>query len=669
MIILRGLAMSTLQKSTHPISLRQVRLTHGLLAEKQALVREKVIPYQWKALHDQIPEAEPSHAIQNLRIATGKNSGEFFGMVFQDSDIAKWLEAVAYRLITHPSPELESSADEIIELLIEAQDTDGYLNTYFTVKEPDKRWSNLAECHELYCIGHFIEAAVAYTEATGKRAFLDCMIRAVDQIDTIFGPEPEKLQGYPGHQEIELALVRLYGVTKNTRHLQLAWYFITQRGQRPHYFDIEREKRGGKDYFHKEEKEYSQSHVPVFEQSVAIGHAVRAVYMYTAMADLASMKLDLSLPDLATVCENLWQNVTEKQMYITGGIGSSGYLESFTFDYDLPNDRAYNETCASIGLMFWAHRMFQLDPKASYIDVLERALYNGVLAGISEDGERFFYVNPLEVQPTACNARHDLRHVKQTRQRWFGCACCPPNIARVLASIGEYLYSVKEHDLYVHMYNSSTVEWSDQLSVMVETDYPWDETVSITFSDRADKVVASSAIAGEGAIFLRIPGWCNQWKLLINNQPYLTTPKNGYLKLQRPWKSGDSIEFTLQMPVERVYSNVQVRNNLGKVALQRGPVVYCIEEVDNGTNLPALVLPKTTPIKVDRQNLASEELAHQSKTLNKVILRAQGFREISEESLYSTCPHNQQPVNLAFVPYYSWNNRGDGEMLVWVRES
>ncbi len=672
------------------IPLQRVQLTGGLLAEKQALVRQKVIPYQWKALHDQIPEAEPSHAIQNLRIAAGKEHGDFYGMVFQDSDIAKWLEAVAYTLATHPSAELEASADEIIALLAEAQDKEGYLNTYFTLKEPEKRWTNLAECHELYCIGHFIEAGVAYFQATKKRTLLDCMIKAVDQIDSIFGPEPEKLKGYPGHQEIELALVRLYGVTGKPKHLQLALYFITQRGQQPHYFDIEWEQRGRVDHwphFHAMDTSYSQSHLPVVEQSVAVGHAVRAVYMYSAMADLATQKIlaeVMSTADsenfantastqakLKEACETLWHNVAEKQMYITGGIGSSGHQEAFTFDYDLPNDRAYTETCASIGLIFWAQRMFQLHNKASYIDIMERALYNGVLSGISEDGEKFFYVNPLEVQPEACNTRHDLHHVKPTRQSWFGCACCPPNIARLLASIGGYLYSVHKNDLYVHMYNSSSVTWSQGLTITVETDYPWDETVRLTFSETAD---TSTATNHTGTLFLRIPGWCNQYELLVNQKPYTIQPcqdkprnpalnqipmKHGYLQIHRDWQAGDTVELKLTMPVERVYSNAHMRNTAGKVALQRGPVVYCLEEVDNGTNLPALSLPKTADITAVQQKRAS----------GIMVLQAQGLRMDSTEALYTTTPHQQQPVSLTFVPYYSWNNRGDGEMLVWLRES
>ncbi len=352
------------------------------------VVRHEVVPYQWEALHDRIPDAEPSHAIENFRIAAGESDGEFYGMVFQDSDVAKWLEAVAYLLEAERDRDLEKLADDVIELLGRAQQPDGYLNTYYTVKEPGKRWTNLRDNHELYCAGHLIEAAVAYFRATGKRRFLDIMCKYADYIGTVFGRGEGQILGYDGHQEIELALLKLYEVTGNKNYLKLSQYFIDQRGQQPHYFDREKEARGETGAFwYDGGYRYHQAHIPVREQKQAVGHAVRALYMYTAMAGLVAKTGDESLKQ---ACQTLWENVTKRQMYITGGVGSSAFGESFTFDFDLPNDTVYAETCASIALVFWARRMLELEMDGKYADVMERALYNGTISGMDLDGKRFF---------------------------------------------------------------------------------------------------------------------------------------------------------------------------------------------------------------------------------------------------------------------------------------
>jgi Uncharacterized protein conserved in bacteria len=442
------------------LPLNKVRIEDSFWSEYIRLVRDVVVPYQWEALNDRVPEAEPSYAIRNLKIAAGDESGEFGGMVFQDSDVSKWLEAVGYLLASGPDPDLEEVADGVVDLIGRAQQPDGYINTYFTLKEPDNRWTNLAECHELYCAGHLIEAAVAYYSATGKSKILDIACRFADYIDTVFGREPGKLQGYDGHQEIELALVRLYQVTGRPKYLELSQYFLDQRGTKPHFYASEFEKRGGKVHFPQldmaHDLSYSQAHLPVREQETAEGHAVRAVYMATAMADVAAKSGDVSLLD---ACKRLWRNIVSRRMYITGGIGSMEHGESFTFDYDLPNDTVYAETCASIGLIFFAQRMLQIEPVSEYADVLERALYNTVVSGMSRDGTRFFYVNPLEVHPEACGKNHIYDHVKPVRQGWFSCACCPPNIARLLASLGGYIYSSKDRTLYTHLYIGGQAEW------------------------------------------------------------------------------------------------------------------------------------------------------------------------------------------------------------------
>jgi DUF1680 family protein len=349
------------------LPLNQVTLRDTFWSHYLDLVRQTVIPYQWEALNDRIPDAEPSHAVKNFKIAAGLEAGEYGGLVFQDSDVAKWLEAVGYSLATHPDPALEQLADEVIAIIGKAQQPDGYLNTYFTLKEPGKRWTNLHECHELYCAGHMMEAAVAYLKGTGKRALLDIMCRFADYIDTVFGSEPGKIQGYDGHQEIELALVKLYEVTGNEKYLNLSRFFIDERGKTPNFFVEEwRGRRGLSHWTKKVEGEpnlaYNQSHKPVREQTEAVGHSVRAVYMYTAMADLAAQTGDEALYN---ACKRLWSNIITKQMYITGGIGSTHHGEAFTFDYDLPNDTVYAETCASIGLVFFAHRMLKMEQTRS----------------------------------------------------------------------------------------------------------------------------------------------------------------------------------------------------------------------------------------------------------------------------------------------------------------
>jgi DUF1680 family protein len=424
-----------LESTSNPLSLDKVQINDPFWNPYINLVKEVVIPYQWEVLNDKVPEAEPSHAIKNLRIAAGLEEGKFYGFFFQDTDLAKWLEAVAYSLQTTPNEELEKLADEAIDLVGMAQQEDGYLNTYFTIEKKDKRWANLEECHELYTAGHFIEAGVAYYQATGKKKLLDIVCKFADYINQVFGPEPEKLHGYDGHQEIELALVRLYKVTGNERYLKLSRYFLDIRGTEPYYFVEEWEKRNKISYWSmketgspEERRTYMQTHSPVRNQKEAIGHAVRMVYMLTGMSEVAKESGD---EELYEACRTLWQNIITKQMYITGGIGSTSHGEAFSFNYDLPNDTVYAETCASIGLINFAQSMLQIENQQGYADVIERALYNIIIASMSRDGEHFFYVNPLEVWPEASEKSPIRHHVKAVRQKWFGCACCPPNLPRL----------------------------------------------------------------------------------------------------------------------------------------------------------------------------------------------------------------------------------------------
>ncbi|RKP47332.1 glycoside hydrolase family 127 protein [Cohnella endophytica] len=631
------------------------------------LIRDTVIPYQWETLNDRVADAEPSHAIRNFRIAAGLEEGTFKGWVFQDSDLAKWLEAVGHSLATHPDQELERIADEAIELVIKAQRPDGYLNTYFTVEAPDKRWTNLTDCHELYCAGHMIEAAVAYFEGTGKRRLLDAMCRFADYIGDVFGTEPGQIRGYDGHQEIELALVKLFRATGNERYLSISRYFIDERGQEPSFFDREWENRGRTNHYSngipapRPNNEYFQSHLPVRQQSVAVGHSVRAMYMYAAMADLARLDGD---QELLRACERLWDNTTGKQMYVTGGIGSTHHGEAFTFDYDLPNDTVYAETCASIGLVFFAQRMLRLKSHRKYADVMERALFNLVLAGMSIDGSHYFYVNPLEVWPEASARNPGKRHVLPSRPKWYGCACCPPNIARLIASLGDYVYSVDEASktIYAHLFIGG--EWSGELgdlpiTLSQESSLPWrgDVKLKVSLTKKARFTIA-----------LRIPSWCDgEQRLLLNGVPVereTFAVVDGYVYINREWSDADTLNWELPMKARWIMAHPEVRENAGKAAIQYGPLVYCLEEADNGKPLASLRFSTESSLRAE----------FESNFLGgAVVIRAEALKDEAggweDGELYAPASKKKhfETVAVRAVPYFMWGNRGLGEMTVWVR--
>lgn len=648
------------------VPLQKVNISDAFWLEYQRLVKDVVVPYQWKALNDEVADAEPSHAIENFRIAAGQSDGEFYGMVFQDSDVAKWLEAVGYLLAKTPDAELEKTADRVIELVGAVQQPDGYLNTYFTVKEPLQRWANLAECHELYCAGHLIEAGVAYVQATGKRRLLDIVCKLADHIAGVFGPGDQQLHGYPGHPEIELALMRLYEETGETRYLDLTRYFVEQRGVQPHFYDIEYEKRGKTSHWNTygpawmvKDKAYSQAHLPIALQTTAIGHAVRFVYLYAGVAHLARLSQD---QEKREVCQRLWENMTQRQMYITGSIGSQSSGEAFSSDYDLPNDTAYTETCASIGLIMFANRMLQLDADSRYSDVMERALYNTVLAGMALDGKHFFYVNPLEVHPKSIPFNHIYDHVKPVRQRWFGCACCPPNISRLLASLGHYIYTRRPDGVDINLYIGSDAEvivGDKVLRLKQSGGYPWAECVLIEV-DTDEPLTATLA--------LRLPDWCASPQVILNGTPLALSglTRRGYLRLTQEWQTGDRIEMTLPMPVTRVKGNALLRHVAGKVAIQRGPLVYCLEQADNGSELHNITLPHDAQFRL---------ISGTGLFAGKTLLQTQGLRRSSvsanQQPLYRYNPPAEETSHqiMTFVPYFTWANRGEGEMRVWVDES
>lgn len=653
---------SGLRKVAKEIPLSNVKIKDNFWSHYRKLAREVVIPYQWEAINDRVPDAEPSHALKNFRIAAGIETGEFHGMVFQDSDVSKWLEAVGFSLQTHPDIELEKNADNVIDILEMAQRPDGYLNTYFILKEPENRWRNLAECHELYCAGHFFEAAVAYYNATNKRKVLDIACKFADYISDTFGQEEGKIHGYDGHEEVELALFKLYKVTGNKKYLNLSKYFLDERGAEPDFFDMQWEERGRKDFWQggvKREwgKTYFQTHLPVRQQESAEGHAVRVVYMCMAMADVAAETGDV---ELFNACKKLWKNIILKRMYITGGIGSTSIGESFTFDYDLPNDMVYGETCASVGLAFFAHRMLMIEPKSEHADVMERALYNTIIGGMAQDGKSFFYVNPLEVSPEACEKNPTKHHVKPVRQKWFTCACCPPNITRTLTSLGQYIYTANEETIYTNLYigGEASISLADnEIKLIQETAYPWKEEIKI-------KVFTEEEI--KFTLALRIPSWCREAKIKVNNQVVDIEERtlNGYVMLNRDWNASDEIVLILKMPILRMKANPLVRADIGKVAIQRGPLVYCLEEADNGSNLHEIYLPKE----------AKFEESFDSNLLGGiVVIKTEGKRLVNSEKwankLYRYEAEEEYiPSTIKFIPYYAWANRNVGEMTVWVRE-
>jgi DUF1680 family protein len=639
------------KKSPCSLPLRNIRIDDPYWNRYIALITDKTIPYQWEILNDRVPGASPSHCIENFRIAAGEIRGERKGAVFQDSDAAKWLEAVAYSLAIRPNGELEKTADEVIALIGRAQCPDGYLNTYYTLVEQGRRWTNLTEGHELYCLGHFIEAAVAYYEATGKDAFLMQFCRFADLVCTVFGPGPEQIHGYPGHPEIELALVKLYRVTGRKRYLELAKYFVDTRGGNPNYF-IQEMSRPDYHGLSRELKtydpRYSQSHLPVREQDTAEGHAVRAVYLYCAMADLADAYGDTALLEQ---CKKLWANITERRMFITGSIGSSEFWERFTTDYDLPNDFNYSETCASIGLALFGLRMARYTGDASFFDTVERALYNTVRSGISMEGDRYFYVNPLEVWPEACMENTSRSHIKPVRQPWFDVACCPTNIARTFTGLGQYIYTLTGDELRVNLFIQNDADFEvngKPVKVSLKTDYP-----------RTGKIRVDLEAPGLPLDFLiRIPGFAADFSLTLNGLPVDYELRNHYCRLRRRWNK-DSLELSFTLNPVLVYANPLVRGNCGKTAIVRGPEVYCLEEIDNGKNLSALYLsPETELRETWREDLFGGTMA----------IQCRGKRIIPPESgsSYTCSPPASEETDLLAVPYGSWGNRVPGEMLVWI---
>ncbi len=619
-------------------------ISSGFIGKYQKLIKETVIPYQYKVLCDKAPGAEKSHVISNFINAAAAVNGKdtkdgFYGMVFQDSDAAKWLEAVAFSLTRFEDKELEKCADELIDIIAAAQDKDGYLNTYFTIKDKDKRWTNLLEGHELYCSGHMMEAACAYYESTGKDKLLKVMLKNTEHIYDEFITKGR--QGWSGHPEIELALLKMYRVTGSEKCLELAKHFLNVRGTDEHFFEEESKKRNWTVWGNNPcDLAYMQSYKPVREQTDAVGHAVRGVYLYTAMADLASEINDEKLLD---ACKKLWQSITNRRMYITGGIGSTVIGEAFTVDYDLPNDTAYAETCASIGLMFFAMRMLENDIDSKYSDVMERAFYNTVLAGMQLDGKRFFYVNPLEVIPGISGICATHWHDKPQRPKWYACACCPPNVARLVSSFGQYAYGENKTTVFCHMFASGNVEFNNGINLECKTEYPYGFDVEYK-------------VSGNGKLAVRIPDWSKEFSLTINGvkADYILIKGYAYINIS----DGDVVLLTLDSTPNFVYASAKVPELTGCVALSRGPLVYCFEGKDNNDNILELCVKRNANINVHDFDC---------DLLNGTVkLSVDAIRLADIDTLYADKPLEEIECSAYAVPYYTWGNRGENQMRVWM---
>ncbi len=615
----------------------------GFIGKYQKLIRDTVIPYQYSVLCDKAPDTEKSHVVKNFENAAKALRGEdvgdgFYGMVFQDSDAAKWIEAAAYSLALYPDEKLSETVDELIDKIAAAQDEDGYLDTYFTRKDRDRRWKNLLEGHELYCSGHMMEAACAYYEATGKKKLLDVMEKNAEHIYKHF--ITEKNEGAPGHPEVELALMKMYRTTGNKKWLQLAEHFINERGEDPYFYEKEAAKRdwtvwGNDPTAH----DYQQSGKPVRAQSDATGHAVRAVYLYTGMAQLSAKSGDNALYD---ACKRLWESITRRRMYVTGGIGSTVLGEAFSVDYDLPPDTAYAETCASIGLMFFANAMLKNELIGEYADVMETAFYNTVLGGMQLDGKRFFYVNPLEVVPGISGVSPTHRHDLPVRPKWYACACCPPNVARLITSFGCYAYGENSDMSFCHMYADGEIKFENGMELVCKTNYPYDMTVNY------------SVIKG-GRLAIRIPGWSDTFTLALNGEKQELKPINGYVIIAV--KDGDEAKLVLSDTPHFVYPSVKIPAVSGMAAIRRGPLVYCFEDADNGDVL-SLALKrggKITVCEPDRNELSG---------VTKLKVEAVRFDDNGKPYSFDE-PKTTDTLAIA-VPYYTWGNRGENAMRVFM---
>lgn len=642
--------------------LEDVEVTSNFWKKYRKLIVDTVLPYQWSVMNDEADihiagsmgtnaHSKNSHVIENLRIAAGLSEGHFSGYPFQDTDAYKWLEAAAYSFSYNKDDDLRRITDELIDLIDGAQEDDGYLVTYFQIEAPERKFKRLQQSHELYTMGHYIEAGIAYYKATGNEKALKIAERMADCIAENFGTESEKIDGYDGHPEIELALARLFDLTKNEKYLKLLEYFVFRRGYDPEFFEkqiisdgTEREMIKGMRPF---PAEYFQADKLVLEQQALEGHAVRVVYLCAGMAYLAKLTDNA---ELFNACKRFWKNIITKRMYITGGIGSTNLGEAFTSDYDLPNDTNYCETCASVGMIFFAKQMLSNEISSEYGDVIERELFNGAIAGMALDGQHFFYVNPLEADPAISLSNPSRKHILTQRADWFGCACCPSNLARLIASVEQYIYEVKDDLILVDQFIANKAQFADNVTIEQDSNFPWDQSSVLKIDNPERKKLR---------VGIRIPSWSkNSFKLLLNGQPLLKACEDGYVYVNTA-EASCVISIAFDFRVQFIQANSLVRYDFGKVAVQRGPLVYCTESIDNPGAL--------WTYRIDPKGEVAERF-HEDLLGGIFVLKASAVKaeEKENEPLYEKYPiETSEKTQMTLVPYYCWANREEGSMAVW----
>ena len=629
----------------------------GFWQERQRLNFNSSIPAVMKTFED----------TGRIRALTHELKDDEEHHIFYESDLAKWLEAVFVSLQKNPDNELNNYAENLIEKIISNQEENGYLNSFFTFFEPENKFKNLKVRHELYCAGHLMEAALEHLKLNGTSRFYDAMERYMDHIASTFGIEPGKKRGYPGHQEIELALLKAYEQTGKQKFLDLADYFLSERGSKPHYYDEEerqlklKEKELDLSNYPSEIRDfismlnsgedknynYLQAHDLPVNQKTAEGHSVRALYMYTAMADLARIKKDSKM---LRTCKSLWRNIIDRRLYVHGGVGSSHIGERFTFDYDLPNDIAYAETCASIALMFFAERLSRIERNSEYADIIEKALYNTILASTSANGKGFFYDNYLECIPEFLvfqQRRHGIRDEYHT------CSCCPPNINRLIADLGKYIYSSCSEGINVHQYISSESSFKidgDSVHLKQLSGFPWEGSSKLTLNKVSNK---------EFSLFIRVPEWDQNMKVGINGNNVSFNKIKGYAQIKRTWKEGDEVSLSFDLKPRVVRSLSKVRYNVQKACVFRGPLLYCIESIDNGPNLNQILMNQDQKLEE-----VDDELFEGCISITGDMIRLNDSTDV----LYSSSKPELYKTKVKLIPYFLWANRGENEMLVWINE-
>jgi len=627
-----------------PVDFTNVKIDGGFWLPKIETNRDVTLWYEFG-------KCEETGRIDNFAIAGGLKEGGFTGIYFNDSDVYKVIEGAAYTMMMSEEPDekLDNYLDDLISKIAAAQEDDGYLYTARTINDPEyeypgkeARWSHLGHGHELYNVGHMYEAAVAHYQATGKRNFLDIAIKNAYLICKVFGPGEGQIVAVPGHEEIEIGLIRLYRATNDKKYFDMAKFFVDMRGRK----DM-RELYG----------EYAQDHLPLLEQETAVGHAVRGGYFYAGVADVASITKD---QDYIDAIERIWDDVVTSKLYLTGNVGQHGAGEGYAGPFKLDNLKAYNETCAAIALAMWNHRMFLLEGDSKYIDVLERTIYNGFLSGVALSGDRFFYPNPLE-----CDMDFKFNHGSLERSPWFGCSCCPVNIVRFIPSLPGYFYAVKDNNLYINLYTNNTAEIvlaNNKVKLTERTEYPWEGTISIDIEPEKSK---------EFTVKLRIPGWAKgsvlpgklyeymddspaNWSIALNGNKLddCKINQSGYVEIERKWRKGDKIDINLPMKIRKVTADSRIESNNGRIAIERGPLVYCAEGADNNGKVLNFEIDKNAELQSEFRN----------NLLGGVTVLTADARKVDEKG-------KSIPAKLTMIPYYSWCNRGANEMAVWLKEN